>query len=189
MKVKRLWTVLAALMAVALLVVPVTAAQSEDKPAEKKEEKAEKKEEKAEKPVKAAPSEPTIDGRLKKLNEALIVFCKNNNKMAPAEIKQLARLLKEGKNGLINPETGKPILMNRQMRRIKEYRIEKPAAFITFYSNAPTEGKGRAVLFGDGKIKYMKEKAFKTALKKSVPRRMTLDEREEGRGPRERRRD
>lgn len=179
MKVKHLWSVLAALMAVALLVAPVTAAQSEDKPAEKKEEKTEK-------PEKAAPSKPTIDGRLKKLHEALIVFCKNNNSMAPREIKELIRLLKEGKKGIINPETGKPILMNANMKRVQENRIEKPDAFITFYANAPTEGKGRAALFGDGKIKYMKEKAFKAALKKSVPRRRSRDEHERGMAPPER---
>lgn len=182
MKVKRLWAVLMALLAVTLVVAPMAMAQSEDKPAEKKVEKAEK-------PKKAAPSGPTLDGRLKKLNEALILFCKNNNSMAPVKIKQLARLLKEEKKGLINPETGKAILMNAKMKKVRENQIEKPEEFITFYADAPTEGKGRAALFGDGTIKYMKEKAFKTALKKSVPRLMTRDEREERRGPRERHRD
>ncbi len=182
MKRQHWWpVVLLALLAV--LFMGVSSAVAQEKPAAKEKDSQTPKvntEKKAGTQKKSSDEEekPTLEKRLKALQEALSKYVSRSIfGPIPRRIDSLARLLKEGKKGLINPETGKQIVMNPQMAGTHSVTIKKPEEFITFYADKDTPNKGRAVVFGDGKVKYLDKKTFLKMLRASVGRRMSPEER------------
>jgi len=121
------------------------------------------------------PEGPTLEKRLKGLQDALEAATSKTHKV-PGKIDALVDRLEEGKKGLINPESGKQIQVNAAMLNKYESSIRDPKTFITFYADQDTPGKGRAVIFADGKLKYLQKEAFDKALEASKPKTMTREE-------------
>ncbi|MHC4714381.1 MAG: hypothetical protein ACYTAN_14115 [Planctomycetota bacterium] len=165
MKGRYCWLVLAALLTVVLSVgVVARAAESGDAGSDKP---------KAEKEGGAA--KPTLEQRLKNLQVALDKFCERHFGNIPRTIDALVEYLAEKEKGLINPETNKKIVMNEKMAGKSSPSIKKPSEFVTFYADKPTPGKGRATVFGDGKVKYLDEKTFARKLAASIATRLQLE--------------
>jgi len=166
MKYAKLSGILAVALGLLLVAsVAVLAAEGEEKPAAEEKPKA------------------TLDQRLTNLYQALVKYSATHRRMTPLGIEKLVEYLPEGKEGLINPDTGKPLEMNPKMRSVFEMTIKKPAEFVAFYAEAETAGKGRATMFCDGKIQYLGKKAFTEALEKSTPKKLSDEERDALRFP------
>jgi len=140
------------------------------KPATKQPDAANKAEEQPEQPL------TPLEQRLKDLQQALEAATRANQRRIPKDIKLVVKYLSTKEKGLLNPETGKPIMINEGMLGKHEVTVEKPKEFITFYADQPTPNKGRAVIFGDNTIKYLSEEEFKKAIEASKPKQMTRDE-------------
>ncbi len=178
MKGRHCWLALAALLAVVLLLgVVARAAESGDpagdKPKAEQEQTPGEDQPKAEKKDEA--EKPTLEQRLKNLQAALDKWVERHLGRIPRSIDQLVDYLEEKEKGLINPDTDQKIVMNEKMAGMSSQTIAKPAEFVTFYSATETAGKGRATIFGDGKVKYLDNKTFTKMLGASVATRMRLE--------------
>lgn len=118
----------------------------------------------------------SLEERLKQLQMALSRMTARSHRI-PTKIDSLARFIKEREKGLINPETGKPIIMNPKMAGQDDRSIKKPGEFLTFWADKDTPGKGRCVIYGDSKIAYLNAKDLKKAQDSSVAHRLTPEER------------
>ena len=126
-------------------------------------------------PAEGEEAEITLDQRLKNLQAALEKYCDRHFGRIPRTIDALVEYLKEKEKGLINPETNKPIVMNPKMVNMSSETITNPSVFITFHADKDTPNKGRAVIFGDSKVKYLKKEEFNRLLKASVATRIRRD--------------
>lgn len=125
------------------------------------------------------PKKATLDTRLTGLQKALEKYAAARWHRMPDKIEALVEYLPDEKEGLLNPETGKPIIMNQTMANQHETTIREPKTFITFYADAPTKDKGTGCIYATGEIKYHAAKDFRKALAASVTRRLTVEERAE----------
>ncbi len=131
----------------------------------------------AEKPAPPA----TLDECLKLMQKTLEKATTEARGKIPASIQDLALYLPNGAKDMANPETGKPVVMNAAMAGQQENMIPEPEKFITFYADADTKDKGRAVIYASGTVKYLKAKDFQQQLTESKPRRPSLEDRLAGR--------
>lgn len=117
-----------------------------------------------------------LETQLTVLQQALEKASADARNRIPANAQGLLPYLKNKEKDFINPETQQNILSNTDMWGKFESRITKPEEFVTFYADAPTPDKGRAVMFADGTIKYLSEEQFKKAMEASKIKRMTADD-------------
>jgi len=179
MRGRRLWPLLAALMmAVMLAGAPVMAAeQAGEGEGEKAEKKAEKDEGEKQQAEKGEEEKLTLEDRLVMMQEALNKWVEERGALLPRQIRQLTSFLPEDKRGkVIEPKGEKEIVMNEGMAGCHDFTIEKPAEFITFYAASDSGEKGRAVVFGDKNVKYLKKEEFEKTLKASKARRLSREQ-------------
>ena len=119
-----------------------------------------------------------LENRLMQVQLAIESFAAAHNHRLPQDINGLAGLLENGENDLVNPETGRPVLMNKAMPSGSDDRIKKPSEFATFWADQPTQGKGRAVIFANRVIKYLSEDEFKKVVAASVFPKLTVEDME-----------
>lgn len=122
------------------------------------------------------PATQTIEDRLRLMQRALERVSADNHMRIPGNTDPLIEHLPNGSKDLLNPETGKPILMNKTMLSQSAMSIREPEKFITFYADAETAGKGRAVIFATGIVKYLSDKDFQKQLAASKTIPLTQDE-------------
>jgi hypothetical protein len=124
---------------------------------------------------------PTLEKRLKALQNALEEATAAAVRRIPKNIKDIVKYLPNKEKDMVNPETGKPIKVNEAMLGKSEQTIAKPKEFITFYADAPTGDRGTAAIFGDGTIKYLNDEEFKKALAASVPAALSAEDKQDRR--------
>jgi hypothetical protein len=108
---------------------------------------------------------PTLEKRLKALQNALEEATAAAVRRIPKNIKDIVKYLPNKEKDMVNPETGKPIKVNEAMLGKSEQ----------------TGDRGTAAIFGDGTIKYLNDEEFKKALAASVPAALSAEDKQDRR--------